>query len=109
MTLNLVIFPLAALAEIAGCFAVWAVWRLGASPLWLIPGLAALAVFAGLLALSESDAAGRTFAAYGGVYVAASLAWLWAVEGRLPDRWDLIGAGLCLAGAAVILWGPRGA
>lgn len=107
--MNLIIFPLAAVAEIAGCFAVWSVWRLGASALWLVPGVLSLVLFAWLLALSDSSAAGRAYAAYGGVYVAASLVWLWAVDGRMPDRWDLVGACLCLAGAAVILWGPRGA
>lgn len=106
--MNFLVFPLAALAEIAGCFAVWSVWRSGASALWLVPGILSLILFAWLLALSESAAAGRAYAAYGGVYVAASLAWLWGVEGRMPDRWDILGAGLCLAGAAVILWGPRG-
>jgi small multidrug resistance family-3 protein len=55
----------------------------------------------------EADHAGRAFAAYGGVYIAASLAWLWLVEGARPDRWDLIGAAICLAGAAIILLGPR--
>jgi small multidrug resistance family-3 protein len=105
---NALIFPVAAFFEIAGCFAVWSVWRLGASVLWLVPGILSLILFAWVLALSESAAAGRAFAAYGGVYVAASLIWLWAVEGRMPDRWDLIGAALCLAGAAVVLWGPRG-
>lgn len=101
------IFPLAAVAEIVGCFAVWAVLRLGA-PAWVLgPGLAALALFAWLLALAPVDAAGRAYAAYGGVYIAASLVWLWTVEGRVPDRWDLAGAALCLAGAAVILFGPR--
>jgi small multidrug resistance family-3 protein len=74
-----------------------------------VPGLLSLAGFAWLLALSDATAAGRAFAAYGGVYVAASLVWLWAIEGRAPDRWDLIGAALCLGGAAVILFGPRGA
>ncbi|GAB4186366.1 MAG: YnfA family protein [Thalassobaculales bacterium] len=98
----------AALAEIAGCFAVWGVVRLGWPAWWLAPGLLALALFAWLLTLADSDAAGRAYAAYGGVYIAASLAWLWAAEGVRPDRWDLAGAALCLAGAAVILWGPRG-
>jgi small multidrug resistance family-3 protein len=105
---NALIFPVAAFFEIAGCFAVWSVWRLGASPLWLLPGVVALVLFAWVLALSESAAAGRAFAAYGGVYVAASLVWLWAVEGRVPDRWDLIGGAICILGAAVILFGPRG-
>lgn len=98
----------AALAEIAGCFAFWAWLRLGKSAWWMLPGLAALAIFAWLLTFVEADHAGRAYAAYGGVYIAAALAWLWAVEGAVPDRWDLIGASLCLAGAAVILLGPRG-
>ncbi|RVT89653.1 YnfA family protein [Rhodovarius crocodyli] len=102
-----VIFPLAALLEIAGCFSVWAVWRQGANPAWLLPGLAALAGFAALLALAPTEAAGRAYAAYGGVYVAASLGWLWVVEGFRPDRWDVMGAALCVAGALVVLFGPR--
>jgi len=103
------VYGLAALAEIAGCFAVWSWLRAEASWLWLLPGALALAAFAWLLTLVESPAAGRVFAAYGGVYIAASLGWLWAVEGLRPDRWDLVGAALCLAGATVILVGPRAA
>lgn len=99
----------AALAEIGGCYALWMVLRLGRSGWWLLPGLASLALFGALLTLVESSAAGRAFAAYGGVYIAASLGWLWAVEGARPDRWDMAGAALCLAGAAVILLAPRGA
>ena len=99
----------AALAEIGGCYAFWAWLRLGKSALWAIPGIAALVVFAYLLTRVEALYAGRAFAAYGGVYIAASLAWLWAVEGARPDRWDLIGAVVCVAGAAVILFGPRAA
>ncbi len=97
----------AALAEIAGCFAFWAWLRLDKSAWWLLPGMASLAVFAVLLTLVDALAAGRAYAAYGGVYIAASLAWLWAVEGVRPDRWDLTGAAICLVGAAVILGGPR--
>ena len=97
----------AALAEIAGCFAFWAWLRLGRSVWWLAPGTASLILFACLLTLIDSSAAGRAFAAYGGVYICASLAWMWAVERVRPDRWDAIGALLCLAGAAVILLGPR--
>jgi len=99
----------AALAEIAGCFAFWAWLRLGKSVFWLVPGLLALAVFAYLLSRVEADFAGRAYAAYGGVYIASSLLWLWAVEGVRADRWDLTGAAICLLGAAIILWGPRAA
>ena len=100
-------YGLAALAEIAGCFSFWAWLRLGRSPLWLLPGVASLILFAILLTRIESDFAGRAYAAYGGIYIAASLAWLWQVEGMRPDRWDLLGTAVCLAGAGIILWGPR--
>jgi small multidrug resistance family-3 protein len=102
-------YALAAAAEIAGCFAFWAWLKLGRSPLWLIPGMASLALFAFLLTRVDSDAAGRAYAAYGGVYIAAGVLWLWLVEQKTPDRWDLIGTAVCLAGAAVILMGPRSA
>ena len=103
------IYAGAALAEIAGCFAVWACMRQGASILWLLPGIASLAAFAWLLTLAPSEFAGRAYAAYGGVYIAASLLWLWGVEGQRPDIWDLAGATLCVAGAALVLFGPRAA
>lgn len=101
------IYAMAALAEIAGCFAVWAWMRLGASPIWLIPGLVSLAAFAWLLTLAPSDLAGRAYAAYGGIYIIASLGWLWQIEGQRPDLWDLAGAALCMLGAALILFAPR--
>ena len=97
----------AALAEIAGCFAVWAWLRLDKSPLWLIPGVLSLCLFAYLLTLVDAEHAGRTYAAYGGVYIVSALFWLWAAEGVKPDRWDAIGAAACLLGAVIILWGPR--
>lgn len=97
----------AALAEIAGCFAFWAWLRLGQSAWWVLPGLASLALFAWLLTLVDSNAAGRTYAAYGGIYIGASLGWLWLVEGVRPDRWDLIGAAVCLTGALIIIAMPR--
>lgn len=99
----------AALAEIAGCFAFWAWLRLDRSPWWLVPGMAALALFATLLTRVESDAAGRAYAAYGGVYIVAAILWLWGVEGQRPDRWDLAGGAVCLIGTGLILFGPRGA
>lgn len=97
----------AALAEIAGCFAFWAWLRLDRSVLWLVPGMLCLALFAFLLTRVDAAFAGRAYAAYGGVYIAASLFWLWSVEGRVPDRWDALGAAVCLAGAGIILYGPR--
>lgn len=100
-------YAAAAAAEIAGCYAFWAWLRLDRSVWWLVPGLLSLALFAYLLTLVQSEFAGRTYAAYGGVYIAASLAWLWLVEGTRPDRWDVGGVALCLVGAAVILLGPR--
>lgn len=102
---QLLLYLVAALAEIGGCFAFWAWLRLDRSPLWLLPGMASLALFAWVLTLSESAAAGRTYAAYGGIYILSSLLWLWAVEGMRPDRWDAIGAAICLTGAAIIFYG----
>lgn len=107
--LNYLVYAAAALAEIAGCFAFWAWWRLDRPALWLVPGTASLIAFAWLLTLVQTDAAGRAFAAYGGIYIAASLLWLRVVEGVRPDRFDIIGAAICLIGASVILLGPRGA
>ena len=75
----------AALAEIAGCFAFWAWLRMGKSRVWLAPGIASLILFAWLLTRVDSEAAGRTYAAYGGIYICASLLWLWGVEGVRPD------------------------
>jgi small multidrug resistance family-3 protein len=98
----------AAIAEIAGCFAFWAWLRFG-KPAWLLlPGILSLIAFAYLLTLVETNAAGRAYAAYGGIYIVASLLWLWAVESVRPDGWDITGAAICLVGAAVILVGPRG-
>lgn len=73
---------------------------------WLLPGMASLALFAYLLTLVDSDAAGRAYAAYGGVYIAASIAWLWAVEGRQPDGWNWLGLAICLVGMAVMIAAP---
>lgn len=97
----------AAFLEIAGCFAFWSWLRLGKPAIWVLPGLAALAAFALLLTRIDALHAGRAYAAYGGIYIACSILWLWLIEGARPDRWDLSGGAICLIGAALILLGPR--
>lgn len=99
------LYALAALFEIAGCFAFWAWLRLGKSALWAGGGVLALILFAVILTRVEGDMAGRAYAAYGGIYIVASLVWLWLVEGQVPTRWDMTGAALCFAGMGVILIG----
>jgi len=101
------VYVLAVFAEIAGCFSFWAWLRGQHSALWLLPGMVSLALFAWLLTLVDTSHAGRAYAAYGSVYICASLVWLWGVEGARPDRWDVLGAGIALVGAAVIVFGPR--
>ena len=101
------IYTAAAVAEICGCFAFWAWLRLGQPAYWLVLGIALLVIFALLLTRISSDFAGRAYAAYGGIYIVASLLWMWGMEGNRPDRWDLVGMAVCLAGAAIILLGPR--
>jgi small multidrug resistance family-3 protein len=101
------IFVAAAVAEIAGCFAIWAVVRLHRTAFWLLPGGVALFAFAWLLTLAPTAFAGRAYAAYGGVYIAASLLWLWLAEGHRPDRWDVGGGALAMLAAAAILFAPR--
>ena len=105
--LTTAVFVGAAITEIAGSFAFWAWLRLGKSVFWVLPGIASLAIFAILLTRVEVGFAGRTYAAFGGVYVAASLLWLWIVESTRPDAWDTIGGIICLVGTAVIVFGPR--
>ena len=100
-------FALAAAFEIAGCFGFWAWLRLGRSGWLAAAGVLSLILFALVLTRVDAAFAGRAYAAYGGVYIAASLLWLWAVEGAKPDRWDTLGAAVCLGGAALILLGPR--
>jgi small multidrug resistance family-3 protein len=97
----------AAVAEIAGCFAFWAWLRMDKSVWWIAPGIASLIAFGYLLTLAPAEHAGRAYAAYGGIYIVASLLWLWGAEGHQPDRWDLIGGGLSLVAAAIILFAPR--
>ncbi|WP_122048928.1 YnfA family protein [Asaia bogorensis] len=105
--LTLLYYLAAGFAEIGGCFAFWGWARLGKPIWWLLPGMLSLAFFALILTRIDSDSAGRAYAAYGGVYITASLVWMRVFEGRTPDRWELAGAVICLGGAALILWGPR--
>jgi small multidrug resistance family-3 protein len=100
------LFVVTACAEIAGCYLPFLWLRKQGSPLLLAPGALALAAFAWLLSLHPT-AAGRTYAAYGGVYVAVALLWMWIVERQRPDRWDLVGAAVAIAGMAIIVLGPH--
>ena len=103
MITNLLVFVLAAFFEIAGCFAFWAWLRRGASLSVAIPGVLSLVAFAVTLTRIDSVFAGRAYAAYGGIYIAASLMWLWLAEGQRPRTTDLIGAGIAIVGALVII------
>eukprot|EP01037_Dinobryon_pediforme_P001354 gene1354-1371_t len=99
------LYVFAAFAEIGGCYAVWMIVKRDVSRLWVFAAVTLLVVFAWLLTRTDQNVAGRAFAAYGGIYVMASLGWLWAVEGGTLTRADLLGGALVLAGAAVILAG----
>ncbi|UYC13381.1 YnfA family protein [Xanthomonas sp. CFBP 8445] len=103
---TLLLFVLTAVAEIVGCYLPYLWLREQRSAWLLVPAAGSLAAFVWLLTL-HPVASGRVYAAYGGVYVAVALLWLWAVQGMRPTRWDLLGAGLCLAGMAVIMFAPR--
>jgi small multidrug resistance family-3 protein len=103
----LALFFSTAVAEIVGCYLPWLWLRKGGSVWLLVPAALSLALFAWLLTL-HPYAAGRTYAAYGGVYVAVAIGWLWFVDGVQPDRWDVAGSVVALAGMAIIYFGPRG-
>jgi len=100
------LFFVTAIAEIIGCYLPYLWLRKGASPWLLAPAGLALALFAWLLTLHPTGA-GRTYAAYGGAYVATAVLWLWLAEGQRPDRWDLIGTAICVVGMAIIVLAPR--
>ena len=100
------LFAVTAVAEIVGCYLPWLVLKQGRSVWLLIPAAASLALFAWLLTLHPS-AAGRTYAAYGGMYIAVALVWLWLVDGVTLTRWDLTGASIALLGRAVIALQPE--
>lgn len=100
-------FVLAACAEIGGCYGFWMWLRLDRSPLYALVGCASLVLFAWSLTRVEIEAAGRAYAAYGGIYILASLIWLALVEHVRPSRADLVGSALALIGASVIVLGQR--
>jgi len=99
------LFALTAVAEIAGCYLPWLVLRQGKPWYLLLPAALFLALFAWLLTLHPTAAA-RTYAAYGGMYIAVALVWLRVVEGVALTRWDVAGAAIALAGMAVIAFQP---
>ncbi len=100
------IFVLTALAEIVGCYLPYLWLRKGQSPWLLVPTAISLSLFAWLLTLHPT-AAGRVYAAYGGVYITVALIWLWVVDGIRPNPSDWVGMSLCLVGMAVIMFSPR--
>jgi len=103
VTANLAFFAVAAIFEIAGCFAFWLWIRRGGAPYVAALGVISLIAFAVTLTRVDSAFAGRAYAAYGGIYIAASLLWLWLAEGQRPTPTDLLGAAIALAGALVII------
>lgn len=104
---SVVLFVLAAVAEIGGAWLVWQGVRENRGLLWIGAGFVALGLY-GLVATLQPDANfGRILAAYGGVFVAGSLLWGMLVDGFRPDRWDVTGAAVCLVGVAVIMYAPR--
>ncbi|HTV74163.1 MAG TPA: YnfA family protein [Candidatus Acidoferrales bacterium] len=103
-------YALAAVLEIGGCYAVWLWLREGRNGWIFVPlALLSLVLFAATLTRVDVALAGRAYAAYGGVYVVASLLWLIAAESRIPDGWDVLGVGICLVGSAIIVLAPHGA
>jgi small multidrug resistance family-3 protein len=100
-------YALAALGEIAGCYAFW-MWLRLQRPSWLVfPGIVALLIFAWALTKVEAIHAGRAYAAYAAIYLVGALAWMRFVEGATPDRWDLGGGAVALLGCSIIFFGPR--
>jgi small multidrug resistance family-3 protein len=100
------LFVATAVAEIIGCYLPY-LWLTKGAPVWvLLPAAASLALFVSLLSLHPA-AAGRVYAAYGGVYVATAIAWLWAVDGLRPTIWDFVGGLVAITGMAIIMFAPR--
>jgi small multidrug resistance family-3 protein len=98
------LFTLTAIAEIVGCYLPYVWLRKGGSAWLLVPAVATLSMFAWLLTLHPA-ASGRVYAAYGGIYVAVALGWLWKVDGVSLTSWDIGGATICLMGTAIIVYG----
>jgi small multidrug resistance family-3 protein len=105
---SLVLFVLAALAEIGGAWLIWQGWREHRGVLWIAGGVLALGAYGFVASLQADPHFGRILAAYGGIFIAGSLAWGVVFDGFRPDRWDLTGAAICLVGVAVIMYAPRG-
>lgn len=101
------LFLITALAEIIGCYLPYQWLREGKSVWLLVPAALCLAAFAWLLSLHPT-AAGRVYAAYGGVYIFTAIVWLWAIDGIKPTVWDFVGSGVALLGMAIIMFSPRG-
>lgn len=107
ITKSLGLFTLAGLFEIGGGYLVWLWLREGRS-IWLAAAGAVVLVFYGVVPTLQPAHFGRVYAAYGGVFVVLSILWGWKVDGIVPDRFDLIGEAVCLAGVAIIMYWPRG-
>lgn len=106
VTRTLILFSITALAEIIGCYCIYAWLRLGKTALLIIPAALSLAAFAWLLTLHPSHA-GRVYASYGGVYVAVSILWLWLFEKQVPDVYDITGLVITLIGMSIIAFAPH--
>ena len=106
---SVALFLLAAVAEIGGAWLIWQGWREQRGLWWIAGGVIALGAYGFVATFQPDPNFGRILAAYGGVFVAGSLAWAMVVDGFRPDRWDVIGAAICLIGVAVIMYAPRGA
>lgn len=104
---SLLLFALAAVAEIGGAWLVWQGWREDRGALWIAAGVIALGAYGFVATFQPDPNFGRILAAYGGVFVAGSLAWGTVVDKFQPDRWDYLGAAICLAGVGVIMYAPR--
>jgi small multidrug resistance family-3 protein len=106
---SVALFVLAAIAEIGGAWLVWQGWREHRGLWWIAAGILALGAYGFVATFQPDPYFGRILAVYGGVFVAGSLAWGMLLDGFRPDRWDLIGAAICLIGVVVIMYAPRSA